>query len=244
MNISKLAGVLLSVLVSGHVFAEKLTVVADEWPPFSGASLPDKGLSPDVIKSVLVRAGYEVDVKILPWARIMNGAENGEFDIVGSLFYSEDLTEHMEYSEPYFETEIKFIKPKGSDATYSDLASLKPYKIAVGDGFLYSPAFDSASDLNKVVTTTTLQCIQMVAYGRADMTLDSEEVLNYTIANDAPELADKVEYLPSALDSQAMYMAISKKNPEYKDILSKFNIALAEMKADGSYAQIIQSHTK
>ena len=54
-----------------------LSIVADEWPPFSGQALPNKGISVDVISAVLIRAGYEVESKILPWARIMNGSRTG-----------------------------------------------------------------------------------------------------------------------------------------------------------------------
>lgn len=243
MNAKTLIGVLLSFLISFSANATKLTVVADEWPPFSGQKLPNKGLSANVIKSVLTRAGYEVEVKILPWARIMHGANQGEFDIVGSLFYSEELIPHMAYSNPYFETEIKFIKAKGSNADFIDMESLKSQRIAVGDEFLYSPEFDNADNLNKIVATTTLQCVQMVAYGRADLTLDSIEVLKYTIANDAPELQDAIEYLPTPLDSQAMYMAVSRKTPKFEKVLKDFNSTLGEMRRDGSYDEIIQKHT-
>lgn len=244
MKYGKFLGVLLAFFISSSVQASKLTVVADEWPPFSGSELTENGLSPHVISAVLERAGYDVEVKILPWARIMHGARNGEFDMVGSLFYDAELTEFMDYSDPYYETEIKFLKPKDSELEYTDLESLGTKRIAVGDGFLYSPEFDDAGYLNKVVTTTTLQCVQMVAFDRADLTLDSVEVLNYTIDNLAPELKDKVELVTKPLDSQAMYMAISKNTPDYETILRNFNSTLEAMKQDGSYEAIIHTHTR
>jgi len=50
--------------------ANAIAVVADEWPPFSGADLPNGGMSLDVISSVLGRAGYDVRTEVLPWACI------------------------------------------------------------------------------------------------------------------------------------------------------------------------------
>ncbi len=222
--------------------AEKLVVVADEWPPFSGERLPNKGISPHIIKTVLEKAGYEIDIKILPWARIMHGSKNGEFDIIGSLFYSEELLPYMDYSDSYYDTDIVFVKKKGSNISYKDLDSLRPYKIAVGDGFLYEPEFDQANYLNKVVATTTLQCIQLVAFGRADITLDSIDVLKYTIENDAKEVKSDLEYIPKKLTTQPLYMAVNNQLKNHKKIIDDFAKTLRLMKKDGSYHKLLKAH--
>ena len=221
--------------------AEKLVVVADEWPPFSGERLPNKGISPHIITSVLRKAGYEVDVKILPWARIMHGAKNNEFDIVGSLFYSEDLLPFMEYSDPYYDTDIVFVKKKSSTITYTNLKELTPHRIAVGDGFLYSPAFDNANYLNKIIATTTLQCVQLVAHDRADITLDSIDVLNYTLDNEAKEIKNKLEYMTPKLSTQSLYMAVNNSLANRKKIIDDFSTTLNAMKLDGTYQALINS---
>ena len=173
-------GLLVSALISPAP-AKTLTVVADEWPPFSGEALPNKGISLDVIRSVLERAGYQVEVAVVPWARIMDGARKESYDLIGSLFHTEDLKKHVTYSDSYYTTEVKFLRKIGSDHNYGSLDDLRALSIAVGDGFLYSEAFDQADFLNKLVVTTTLQCVRMVAHGRADLTLDSEEVVRYAL---------------------------------------------------------------
>ncbi|MEM6387845.1 MAG: transporter substrate-binding domain-containing protein [Pseudomonadota bacterium] len=224
------------------VAEERLTVVSDEWPPFSGRALPNQGISPDVIKAVLEHAGYDVAVEILPWARIMDGAREGEYDIVGSLFFDPDIAEYMTYGDPFYRTSIKFVQQTGSTHTVHTLAALKPYSIAVGDGFLYESKFDRATDLNKVLVTTTLQGVQMVAAGRVDLTLDSEEVVEFALQNEAPEIADAVEIMPHVLAQHDIHMAVRNTLPNKDKVISDFNRVLAEMKADGRLDALLSKH--
>ena len=233
---------LLALCLATPAKAEKLTVVADEWPPFSGADLPNKGLSLDVIQTVLERAGYEVEVAVIPWARIMDGARNGTYDIVGSLFHTADLEPHMRYSAPYYTTDVRFLRKVGTDHAYRSLDDLRSYSIAVGDGFLYSDEFDHADYLNKVVVTTTLQSVRMVAHGRADITLDSEEVVRHALEREDPGLLDMVEFLPIPLASRGIHMAVRKSLPNHERIVRDFDRTLLAMQQDGSYDALLAEH--
>ncbi|MEO0911529.1 MAG: transporter substrate-binding domain-containing protein [Pseudomonadota bacterium] len=234
--------VLLGVSLALPAAAEPLRVVADEWPPFSGAALPGGGISLDVISTVLERAGYEVAPEVLPWARIMDGAQRGDYDIVGSLFLDADIQTYMTYSEPFYNTDVRFVRKTGSDAVYSDLAGLEAYSIAVGDGFLYEPAFDRSERLNKVVVTTTMQGLQMVAHGRVDMTLDSLDVLRHSIQSSGDELAGMLEILPGVLTTHGVHMAVHNDVPGKDEIVADFNRVLAEMRTDGSLSALLRQH--
>ena len=172
----------------------------------------------------------------------MDGARTGSFDIIGSLFYDASLEQYLTYADPFYETDIKFVVPAGSDFAYTTLDDLKPYSVAVGDGFLYEDNFDKNSDLNKLVVTTTLQGIQMVAHGRADLTLDSVDVVNYAIHQEDPGLADKVSFAPGVLTTQNIHMAV-RNNLDGKDqLISKFNQILSEMRQDGSLDEMLKKH--
>ncbi|WP_350332871.1 substrate-binding periplasmic protein [Coralliovum pocilloporae] len=238
---------LLAVFVGGptgpaSAQPKSLTIVADDWPPYSGSQLPGKGLSLELISTVLNRAGYETRVLVEPWARIMEGARNGRYDIVGSLFLTDDLKETMVYSSAYYTTKVRFLKALGSPHQYTTLDALKPYSIAVGDGFLYAEDFDNAAFLNKVVVTTTLQCVHMVAHERADLTLDSEEVIKFALNQEAPELKNRVEFVDKPLAERGIHMAIRKSLPNHDIVLEDFNRELDAMRADGSYDALVAKH--
>ncbi len=231
------------ITVSPALSGQRVTVVADEWPPFSGENLPNRGMSLDVISTILRRAGYEVETQVLPWARIMDGARKGDHDIVGSLFADPEIETFMTYGKPFYQTEIHFVQGAGRDIAISDLDSLRPYSIAVGDGFLYEQNFDQADYLNKIVVTTALQGLQMVAYGRADLTLDSVDVLRYAIRADDPSISDRVEILPHVLTTHGIHMAVRNDLPGKDQLVAAFNRVLSEMQEDGSLAELLQKHT-
>ena len=222
--------------------AQAITVVADEWPPFSGAKLHNKGISLDVITAVLKRAGYDVTTEVLPWARIMDGAKQGEFDIVGSLFYDPEIEQFMTYGDAYFETDVRFVQRKGGDYRYTDLDSLRSQSIVVGDGFLYADDFDRADYLNKIVVTTALQGVRMVAYDRADLTLDSAEVIEHAINTEAPELAERIEFVSNPLATREIRMAVRNNLPGKDKLVADFNQTLKEMRADGSLDTLLAKH--
>ncbi|WP_119168978.1 substrate-binding periplasmic protein [Algihabitans albus] len=219
-----------------------IRVVVDDWPPFGGEYLPNGGISLDVITTVLERAGYDVTTEILPFARILNGAQSGIYDVVGNLFLQEELQAYLTYSDPFYETEVRFVQQKGHDHVFTDVESLRPYSIAVGEGYLYEERFDSADDLNKVVVTTTIQGVRMVASGRVDLTLDSTDVIDYAIRTDDPGLADQIEYLPTVLTAQRIHMAVRSDFPGRDKLLADFNSVLADMRADGSLDRLLEKH--
>ena len=221
---------------------EKLVVVADEWPPFSGSALPGNGISVDVTRAVLEHAGYSVETAILPWSRVVSGVKSGDYDIATSLFLDAEMEKFVLYSEPFFETEIRFVRKAGSQIEVAGLESLQPYSIAVGTGFLYEDAFDRADHLKKFEVTTTLQGIQMVAAGRVDLTLDSTHVVTHSIGGTDTPLAGQVEFVGPALATRQVHMAISNQHPDRADIVAAFNASLAEMRADGSLSQILKKH--
>lgn len=222
--------------------AEKLTLVADEWAPFSGKDLVHKGVSLHIIKTALTRSGYDIEDNIVPWARIMDSKKTGEYTIVGSLFMDNEMARDFHYSQPYYDTQVVFLQQKDSSIIYKSLDQLQDKSIVVGDGFLYTEEFDQAINLNKVIVVDTVQGIRMVAFGRADLTLDSQEVIRYILANKTPEVRDQIKVLPNSLGSRGIRMAVSKKHPQHKKIVNDFNRELVKMKQDGTYLDILKMH--
>ncbi|WP_299627246.1 transporter substrate-binding domain-containing protein [uncultured Tateyamaria sp.] len=236
--------ILALALVAQQAGAEPraLKVVADEWPPFSGAALPNQGMSLDVISTVLRRAGYTVETQVMPWARIIASAKTDTVDIVGSLFADTEQATYLNYANPFHTTRIQLVRRLGSDITFRDVPSLQPYSFAVGDGFLYEPEFDRADYLQKQTVTTTLQAMQMVAFGRVDLTLDSVDVVNFAMQNEDPRLQERVEIAPGVMAHQGIHMAVRRTLDGNEQIVADFNATLAQMQSDGSLDALLAVH--
>src|SRR3990167_6079785 len=59
-------------LVSPTVAAAEIIRLASlEWPPYTGAQLPDGGESTATLKAAFAAAGYQLEVDFLPWERAL-----------------------------------------------------------------------------------------------------------------------------------------------------------------------------
>ena len=84
--------------------------------------------------------------------------------------------------------------------------------------------------------------MQMVGHGRATLTLDSLDVLNFALKNQDPSLADNLEILPYVLATHGVHMAVNNRHPDHIAIVAAFNTALKEMRDDGSLSLIYERH--
>ena len=179
---------------------------------------------------------------MVPWERALQGRKRGDYDLIGNLFADTDLKKYLTLSEPFFQTDVKFVRKKGSAISFAKLPDLKPYKIAVGEGYFYESAFDTASFLKKQVVTNTLQGLRMVAGGRVDLTLDSVDVVTYLWSRKDKSLAQKLEFVPKALATRSIHFGV-RKNFNGKDkLLKDFNRLLKQMKSDGSLEKLLLVH--
>ncbi|MEM6988097.1 MAG: transporter substrate-binding domain-containing protein, partial [Pseudomonadota bacterium] len=102
----------LSLVQAGNT----VRAVVDEWAPFGGQDLPNRGISLDVMDAVLTRAGYQMDAEIVPWERALSGTQNGSYDVIGNLFPGPETAEFLYFSDPIYETEVKFVQRRGGGA--------------------------------------------------------------------------------------------------------------------------------
>jgi len=221
---------------------ELVRLAVDPWAPFGGETLPGGGLSPDIISTVLERAGYRVESYIVPWARALDGVKTGDYDLLGSLFFDAELETFLSFSVPYHETDIRFIKRVDSPFAFSSIQALEGLTIAVGDGYLYEEAFDNASELDKHVVTTVLQGLRMVAGGRVDLTLDSVDVLDHLLHVEDPSLAARLEYVPGTLARRGVRFAIRDDFPGKDRLLEAFERELLALQADGALETLRTRH--
>ena len=222
--------------------SERVNVVVDPWAPFGGENLHNGGISLDVITEVLTRAGYEVQAHIVPWERAVEGTKKGNYDVLGNLFYEPEMETYLSYGDPFYESEVRFVRRRGTDHVFTNLSNLRDLSIAVGSGYLYEEEFDRADYLRKTEVTSVVQGVRMVASGRVDLTLDSVDVLRFVISQEAPELSAQLEILPNPLSVQNIHMAVRNDYPRREALISDFNRVLGEMRADGSLDALLENH--
>ncbi|WP_110950960.1 substrate-binding periplasmic protein [Pseudomonas bohemica] len=234
---------LLGMLLAAQaVSAQTLRIAGDAWAPYSDVSLLNGGLSTDLIRTALGRAGYTAEYEQVPWARAIHGVSEGRYDVLINAWHSEDRTRIGQFSGPYLLNRLCFLKRKSTDIEYQSLAQLHPYSIAVVRSYAYSPAFDNDAELKKVPVASFSTAVRMLAAGRVDLAVEDEYAARFALSREPDEVRKNVEFVHNSLSENSLHILVSLKNPDHEKIVADFDNAIAAMKADGSYDKLFKLH--
>jgi polar amino acid transport system substrate-binding protein len=227
--------------LSGHT-AQTLRLVADPWAPVNDQTLLNNGLASDLVTTALSRAGYTTSYVQVPWARAVRGLQRDIYDVLINAWYTDERATFGYYSQPYLINRVRFLQRKGGQISFTQLADLYPYSIAVVRGYAYSREFDQDSRLTKIGVRGFEVGARMLHAGRVQLTLEDELVARYHLSGSLAGIRDQLEFLPQPLSENGLHILVSRNHPQHRQIADAFNKAIEEMRADGSYAEIFQRH--
>ena len=240
--LTKLGAIVLYLACSG-VFAADLKLVASPWPPYVGQRLHNNGVAMHLVTEGLRRAGYKSVVNIETWPQDLEGVKQGSYDVIASIWHSKEREEFLAFSEPYIINSTHFIKRRDTPHTFKILSDLAGLKVGVIEGYAYGESFYVASDFKKVSqVTTVLDNLRGLLAGDLDLVLADIRVAFYELNAHIPAGIKKISVLDIPYSTKELRIGVSKRHPRHKKIIENFNTAIAAMKEDGSYAEIIASH--
>lgn len=219
-----------------------ITAAADPYPPFVDQSDPQEGLSLAIIRAAYKTQGYTVKMEFVPWARAKSLTIEGKFDILPDCWMNEDNKKTMLFSEPYAVNVVRFIKNVDDPFEYKGMESLKGKKIGTIRGYSYSDDFKEPKDFVRDDVADLLTNIKKVIAKRVDLTLEDEIVAKVQIAKNDPALLSQIKFVENAFDSKNLYVSAGLANPRHQEIIGAFNKGLAEIKANGEFAKILDSY--
>ena len=235
---------LIASTLMGYAADKIIVAAADPWAPFADPSDPREGISLAIIRAAYQTQGYTVKMVYVPWARAEQGVTRGSFDILPTVWKSDARLKVLEFSEPYAVNDIKFIKTIDDDFEYTDLSSLDGKRVGTVRGYGYGDEFLAAKNFKREEVTSLVQNIAKLTHEnkRIDLTLDDEIVARVTIANEDPQLLEKVRFVETPYSSKKLYVAAGLANPRHKEIISAFNTGLKEIEANGKLEEIRKSY--
>lgn len=236
---------LLSIMTLGWACigaAETLRLVGDPWPPFTDASLPQGGLATDLVSQALRRAGYATEAVQVPWARGLKGLQAGDYDVVIAAWKDAERARYGLFSAPYLTSRIRFYQRREGGIVFRRLEDLRAYGIAVVRGYAYQSEFDRDASLHKVPVVDFAMAVRMLVAGRVELVLEDERVARYHLSRELRSLGDQVEALPTPLSENDLHILVRSSHPEAKRIVERFDEALRQMRADGSYEALFMAH--
>lgn len=131
------------------------------YPPFQTVDAQGEfgGQEIDMLREIARRIGCDLDIKAMPWARILHDIRDGRLDIAVNAIETPERETYAWFSHPYLHEELRlyvraedggngFSLPDGLEGLRRLPGGSGPGRIGTVNGYSFGPAFDAlvASD--------------------------------------------------------------------------------------------------
>ena len=236
---------ILLALASGEVSRAQetiLTLGTLNWEPYVGEKLENDGFISEIVRESFRRAGIQIKIRYMPWARVIKELEKGSIDAAYPAYFSKERSKKFGVSKPFASSRLGFYKKKNIEVPYKKLEDLKSYRIGVVRGYLNSKEFDDAKYLKKDAVNSDLANLRKLLKGRLDLVVIDESTSKFLIKTNFPAKLNELEFLEPPLEEKPLYLLFSKKHSNFQKLLAGFNHGLNIIVKDGTRNKIIKYH--
>lgn len=219
--------------------AEDLKIMTEEYPPFNYMENGKlTGLATDVVLELAKKVGNSTNIELLPWARAYGTIQKEDGLILYSMTRTEARESLFKWVGPVASNKWVLFAKKGSGLSLGSLddakkvKSIGTYKDDAAETFLKENGF---TNLDSVIDDE-LNVPKLMA-GRIELWIVGE--LQGIYKAKMKGVADQLEKVLDVKDTQ-LYIAFSKNTPD--DVIAKWQAAMDEMKADGSYDALVKKY--
>ncbi len=224
----------------------------DAWEPYLYINRMGEasGLDIDIIKEATKRAGCKLTFEKGEWSGLLKKLKNGEIDIVAGASITESRKAFAYFSEPYrSESFVLYVRSedfeKYVDKSFNALLE-NGMRLGVVMDYVYGETVNNYQDQDKFSKQFVYSQI-----GEASFSLLFDNSVD-AVLEDPFVGADvirrkgwrkSVRKLPIVLHSGEVHLMYSNKSVNNAQ-LQAINNALAQMRADGSYRQLLESYSE
>ncbi|EHI68574.1 ABC transporter substrate-binding protein/permease [Streptococcus ictaluri] len=239
----KLKAVLLAmlsfILMTGSMAsAETIDIVSDTaYAPFEYKDSDQvyKGIDVDIINEVAKRQGWDVNMSFPGFDAAVNAIQSGQADaLMAGTTITEARQKVFNFSDPYYDTKIVIATKKANPI--KKYSQLKGKTVGVKNGTASQAFLDKYKSKYgysiKTFDTGDLM-YNSLSTGSIAAVMDDEPVIQFAI-NQNQDVA--INMKGEAIGSFGFAV---KKGSGYDYLIDEFNEALSQMKADGTYQEIM-----
>lgn len=222
--------------MASTALAREVILVSAEWPPFVSASQQDGGVVSKMVRSVLHKAGYRVQLRLESWPRAEALVKEGKAFATFPYIATAPRRQHFDFSQPLLSTSGYFFYYRPALAqvpAYRQLRDLQPYRIGTARGYWYDKPFAEAG-LRVMYTDDEEAVIRQLRLGRVDLAPMTLEQGWYLVNRLYPAEKHQFATLPQPLNNDSpLCLMVSRRYPAAAAILQDFDKALLQMRASG-----------
>lgn len=225
-------------------FAQKITVVTEEYPPFNYMDSGKKitGMSTDVVEEVLKRAKIDYQLGMYPWARAYQMAQDEPNVAIYSIGRSEKREAMFKWVDVIAPYNVFLYKLKTrTDIKASDLAGVKNLRIGAVREDVRAQYLEKQGVKMDLVTDDGVN-VKKLAAERIDLFPIDEMGVVALYKREGLDPASVVQVVKLEALSSGLYLAFSKQTPD--EIVNKCKKALQDMHKDGTFDKIKAKYLK
>ncbi len=236
--------ILLLVLLSMmSLMAKTYKIVYEEYPPYefkSGGKLT--GLDVDILNAIATKNNINFDFVEVPWERALHMVQIGEADGIISLFATDERKAFLNFPSEglAYEKNVIFAR-KSFKGDIKNINEMKENLIGVTSGYSYGKTFDNAKNIKKDVSKDQETMVKKFINKRFDLFITNELVGHHMLKS---QNFSDYKTLSYVADNQMLYIGISKKSANSKELFDIVNKSLNEMKASGELNKIRAKYIK
>ncbi len=209
----------------------------DNYPPFE--YLEENGLPAgfitDITRGIAREVGLDVSFRLGPWAKIVDGLEQGRIDVIQAMFYSPDRDLKFDFTQPHSVNNYVIAVRKDQKHPPTTLVELKGRTILVQDGdIMHEFAVENGLEDLLFMTENQEESLRKLADGKYDCALVPRIPALYLIKKNGWKnliLGQKplltTEYCYAVPDNQ-------------KALLAQFSEGLKLLNENGEYRRIYE----
>ncbi|EAH5677156.1 basic amino acid ABC transporter substrate-binding protein [Campylobacter upsaliensis] len=194
------------------------------------------GLDIDLVNEIAKREGIELTWVEMSFDGLIPALKTGKIDMIASaMSATEDRRKSVDFSDVYYTTKNLYIKKKDNE-TLNSKEDLEGKIIGVQLGTLQEPAAKAIKD-TKVQSNESLSVVIMeLKEGKIDAVVADKDVSTGYLK----ENTDLIGFFEEEDGSEGFSFAFDK--DKQKEAIEKFNKGLKDLKADGTYDQILTKY--
>lgn len=214
-----------------------LRLTASDWKPYVDSSQQRHGVVVAMVTTALKRAGYPSSLTFEPWPGSLEKTQGGEYDILIGIWKTPERATQFDLSEPFLVNRITLMGKGTRPYSIYNKADLAGLRIGVVEDYAYSAKKYDTSGLEIVGGGSVQENVERLLAGDLDLILGDHLAMRHEV--DKKSAARQITISPDALDTRGLRIAVSRTREDHATIVAAFNKAIADMKSDGTYNDIL-----
>jgi polar amino acid transport system substrate-binding protein len=226
-------------------FAGSLPIATgDDYAPYAGKSLPEGGMTTNLVKEAFKTMKQDVKIDWLPWSQGYDSAKGGQHAATFPYSHSAERDKDFLYSDSLFDVKLNVFAKPGSNLVPSNMMSFNGKTQCIPDDWAPSPKFAplvKSGAIKREQAKDLAGCAKLVVEGRADF-FNSDPAQGADAIKAIGAKPTEIAMVPNAVDVSTLHLIATKANPKSAELISNFNTALRDLKAKGVYDKIVAQY--